>query len=118
MPNVKSAMALVNYGGSLFKRLTATGEEGEGQGGFGSDMGGGALGGIGLGGIADFLKPLPNGAIQPQAQPAAHQGTGGAPGPSVVVNGNIGMNPRDFTQRVDAAQNQAVRRNLNAVRPQ
>jgi hypothetical protein len=35
----------------------------------------------------------------------------------VVVNGNLGVNPRDFTQRIDAHQNQVVRRNLNAVRP-
>jgi len=33
------------------------------------------------------------------------------------VNGNVGMDPRQFTQRVDAAQNQSVRRNLNSVRP-
>jgi hypothetical protein len=116
--NVKSLTALANWGGGLMKRLTATGEEGETQGGFATDVAGGALGGIGLGGIADFLKPIPNGAVQPQAAPdAPHQGGGQPAGPAVVVNGNIGMNPRDFTQRVDAAQNQSVRRNLSAVRP-
>jgi hypothetical protein len=116
--NVKSLTALANWGGGLMKRLTATGEEGETQGGFATDVAGGALGGIGLGGIADFLKPIPNGAVQPQAAPdAPHQGGGQPAGPAVVVNGNIGMDPRAFTQRVDAAQNQSVRRNLSAVRP-
>jgi hypothetical protein len=74
---------------------------------------------MGMGGLGGFLQPLGVGPTLTKVGPdAPHQGSGGAPGPSVVVNGNIGMNPRDFTQRVDAAQNQAVRRNLNAVRPQ
>jgi len=84
-PNVKSAMALANWGGGMLQGLA--------------------------GGPAGSTQPIQN---QPNA---AHAGTGAAPGPSVVVNGNIGMNPRDFTQRVDAAQNQSVRRNLAAVRP-
>ena len=109
--NTKSLTALANWGGGLL------------QGVLGQDVagaaGGGSLGIPGIPNIADFLKPLPAGAIQPtQNLPdAAHPGSGAAPGPSVVVNGNIGMDPREFTQRVDAKQNQTIRRNLNAVRP-
>jgi hypothetical protein len=33
------------------------------------------------------------------------------------VNGDLGVNPRDFTQRIDAKQNQALRRNIAPVRP-
>ena len=87
-PMFKSVMAGVNYGGELLQ------------------------------GMDGFLKPLPNGAMQPSAPDGPHPGTGAAPGPAVVVNGDVGMDPRQFTQRVDAAQNQSVRRNLSAVRPQ
>lgn len=107
--NVKSGMALANWGGGLIQGLS----------GDGPAAGGGGMGVPGLGGIGDFLKPLGPGVMQPQTAPdAPHQGGGQPPGPSVVVNGNLGVNPRDFTQRVDAAQNQSVRRNLSAVRPQ
>lgn len=104
-PNFKSAMALVNWGGAKIQALA--------EGSPSTDTLGGG------GGIADLLAPLTSGALQPiQRQPdSAHTGTGAQPGPSVVVNGNVGMDPRQFTQRVDAAQNQAVRRNLSAVRP-
>jgi hypothetical protein len=105
--NVKSGMALANWGGGLIQGLS----------GDGPAAGGG--GGMGMGGLGGFLQPLGAGPTLTQTAPdAPHQGGGQPAGPSVVVNGNIGMNPRDFTQRVDAAQNQAVRRNLNAVRPQ
>jgi tape measure domain-containing protein len=114
--NVKSGMALANWGGGLLQGL---------MGGSQTESGApitdtaGALGLPGLPNIADFIKPLPNGSVTPQPD-APHQGGGQAPGPagpSVVVNGNLGVNPRDFTQRIDAHQNQVVRRNLNAVRP-
>jgi hypothetical protein len=115
--NVKSGMALANWGGGLLQKL-AGGSQNE-SGAPITDMGGGSLGLPGLPNIADFIKPLPNGSVTPQPD-APHQGGGQAPGPagpSVVVNGNLGVNPRDFTQRIDAHQNQVVRRNLNAVRP-
>ena len=109
-PNVKSAMALANWGGGLIQGLSGTADA------VGPAGGGG---GMGMGGLGGFLQPLGAGPTLTQTAPdAPHQGGGQPAGPSVVVNGNIGMNPRDFTQRVDAAQNQAVRRNLNAVRPQ
>jgi hypothetical protein len=115
--NVKSGMALANWGGGLLQGLMG-GSQTE-SGAPITDTAGGSLGLPGLPNIADFIKPLPNGSVTPQPD-APHQGGGQAPGPagpSVVVNGNLGVNPRDFTQRIDAHQNQVVRRNLNAVRP-
>jgi hypothetical protein len=115
--NAKSGMALANWGGGILQGLMG-GSETEG-GAPSVDLGGGSLGLPGLPNIADFIKPLPDGTITPQPD-APHQGGGQAPGPSgpsVVVNGNLGVNPRDFTQRIDAHQNQAYRRNINAVRP-
>jgi hypothetical protein len=111
--NVKSGMALANWGGGLLQGFMGGQSDGV------SDTGaGGALGGFGLPDIADFLKPLPGGSIEPARQPdAPHQGGGQPPGPSVVVNGNVGMDPRQFTQRVDAKQNQAYRQHISAVRP-
>ena len=108
-PNVKSAMALANWGGGLIQGLSGTADSA-------GPAGGG--GGMGLGGLGGFLQPLGVGPTLTQAAPdAPHQGGGQPAGPAVVVNGNIGMDPRAFTQRVDAAQNQSVRRNLSAVRP-
>jgi tape measure domain-containing protein len=115
--NVKSGMALANWGGGLLQGLMG-GSQTE-SGAPITDMGGGGLGLPGLPNIADFIKPLPNGSVQPQPD-APHQGGGQQPGPagpSVVVNGNLGVNPRDFTQRIDAKQNQALRRNIAPVRP-
>jgi hypothetical protein len=109
-PNVKSGMALANWGGGLLKNA---------MGGDGTDSGGGpSIGGLNLPGFNLFggLNPTgPSGA--PLGTPASGVGTGQAPGPAVVVQGNVGMDPRAFTQRVDAAQNQAYRRNMTAVRP-
>jgi TP901 family phage tail tape measure protein len=114
--NVKSGMALANWGGGLLQGILG-GSENEG-GAPSADAAGGGFGIPGIPNIADFIKPLPNGAMQPQQQSnAPHQGTGAPAGPSVVVNGNVGMDPRQFTQRIDAHQNQAYRRNMNAVRP-
>jgi hypothetical protein len=114
--NVKSGMALANWGGGLMQKIMGgTGEDGAPT----TDSGGGGFAIPGIPNIADMIKPLPNGSVTPQPD-APHQGGGQAPGPagpSVVVNGNLGVNPRDFTQRIDAHQNQVVRRNLNAVRP-
>ena len=111
--NVKSGMALANYGGGLLQGIMGgSGVDGSPS----TDSGGGGFAIPGLSNVAEMIKPLPNGAVTPQPN-APHTGTGSAPGPAVVVNGNIGMDPRQFTQRIDAHQNQAYRRNLNAVRP-
>jgi hypothetical protein len=114
--NVKSGMALANWGGGLLQGLMG----GSGTDGApGADLAGGNLALPGLPNIADFIKPLPDGTMTPQPD-APHQGGGQAPGPagpSVVVNGDLGVNPRDFTQRIDAKQNQALRRNIAPVRP-
>lgn len=115
-PNFKSAMAALNYGGGLLQGIMGgTGEDGAPS----TELAGGGFAVPGLPNVAEMIKPLPNGSMTPQPD-APHQGGGQPPGPagpSVVVNGNIGMDPRQFTQRVDAHQNQAYRRNLNAVRP-
>jgi tape measure domain-containing protein len=114
--NTKSLTALANWGGGLMQGIMGGGQSQDGSPT--SDSGGGSLGIPGIPNIADFLKPLPAGAMTPTGQdPQPHQGAGAQPGPAVVVNGNVGMDPRQFTQRVDAAQNQSVRRNLNSVRP-
>jgi tape measure domain-containing protein len=103
-PNVKSGLALANWGGGLLK--SAMGQEDSGAPDLTGGAGGGALSSIGLPSISGLLKPN-----APTAAPAAK------PYANVVVNGNVGMDPRAFTQRVDAAQNQSWRRNMTAVRP-
>ena len=112
-PNFKSAMAAVNYGGGLLKGIMG-GSEDPGAGP--TDATAGGFGIPGIPNIADMIKPLPNGAIEP-AKRAPSTPPPPAPAPGVVVNGNIGMDPRQFTQRIDAHQNQAYRRNISAVRP-
>jgi hypothetical protein len=114
--NTKSLTALANWGGGLMQGIMGGPKSQDGSPT--SDSGGGSLGIPGIPNIADFLKPLPPGAMTPTGQdPQPHSGSGAQPGPAVVVNGNVGMDPRQFTQRIDAAQNQSIRRNLNAVRP-
>ena len=82
-----------------------------------SDVGTGALSGIGLPNVADFLKPIGPGSTQPLGTPASGQGAGPAPGPAIVNNGTIGMDPRALTQRVDAHNNQSWRKHMTSVRP-
>ena len=110
-PNVKSVMAGLNYGGGLLSRIGA-------PDGVVSATGGG---GPGLPDVTSFLKPVGGPMATEPIRSDVHTGSGAAPGPAepgIVVNGNIGMDPRQFTQRVKAHQNEAVRRNLSAVRPQ
>lgn len=115
-PNVKSAMAAVNWGGGLLNSVMMGGQDGTQLASAGG--GGGMMPNLNLPNVADFLKPIGPQGMTPNAMPdAAHAGTGAAPGPAVVVNGNVGMDPRAFTQRVDAAQNQSWRKNMSAVRP-
>jgi len=113
-PNVKSGLAAVNWGGGLLQNILGQGAR---QDSAGYATGGPSMPGVGIPNVADFIKPIgPAAATQPMPD-APHPGGGAAPGPAVVVNGNIGMDPVGFTQRIDAHQNQAVRRNLAAVRP-
>lgn len=108
-PNVKSALALVNWGGGLAKAwASADGQDSSGDGG----MTGGALNGIGLPNVADFLKPIPPGSTTPIARPdEAHAGSGAAPGPTYDLRGaQLGVSPTEFTQKLDARQNSATRR--------
>jgi tape measure domain-containing protein len=103
-PNVKSGIALLNFFTGL-----AGGQDSVN------------IGGVNIPGIGGLLKPSGMDALNPiQNLPnAPHQGTGAAPGPSIVNNGTIGMDPRALTQRADAHQNQAWRKSgMNAVRPQ
>lgn len=105
-PNVKSGLALANWGGGLLKSALGGGQDSGGPDLTGG-VGGGALSSIGLPSISGLLN---SGAAPGGGRPYANS-------PSVVVNGNVGMDPRQFTQRVDAAQNQSWRRNMTAVRP-
>jgi TP901 family phage tail tape measure protein len=115
-PNIKSLMAGLNFGGSLLKASLSEDETGSTT----SMSGGGSIPGIGgLPNIADFIKPIGPGSTAPVGTPASGVGTGPAPGPApaVVVQGNVGMDPRAFTQRVEGAQNQSWRKNMTSVRP-
>ena len=79
--------------------------------------GGGELPGISLPGVGDFLKPLPDAGRQLRPN-EAHQGTGGAPGPSTTVNYNMsGVDPKAGLLKADAHANQTYRKTLGAVRP-
>lgn len=112
-PNVKSAMALLNWGGGLAKSLS--GSDSENMGG----VVGGAAGGIGLNlpNIGDFLKP-----IEPQAPVV---GPGGAlpiqqPGSQAGVTydfrgAQLGVSPTQMTQKIDSRQNAAFRRQSGAL---
>lgn len=101
-PNMKSVEALANWGGSLLQNALST-----------------------PGGAADInlMEPTaPAQALTPISRPdEPHPGSGAAPGPAggptYVVQGNVGMDPRALTQRFDSAHNQAWRRNMSSVRP-
>ena len=100
-PNVKSGMALANWGAGML--------------GLGGE-GGGMIPGIPS--LGQLLRPGGPGSTVPQQHPdAAHRGTGAPPGPQFVINGDVGMDPRALTQRFDAGFNAAWRRNMPAVRP-
>lgn len=113
-PNVKSGLAALNWGGGLLQNIMGQGAT---QDTAGYAAGGPSMPGLGIPNVADFIKPIGAAAATQPMPDAPHSGGGGAPGPSVVVNGNIGMDPVGFTQRIDAHQNQSFRRNLAAVRP-
>lgn len=119
-PNVKSGMALANWGGGFLKQIMSSGDNRGGDTGLG---GGGGMPSIGLPHITDFLKPIGPQPTEPLQPAGVHAGTGAAPGPQgplVAYNGtvNLGVDPRAHTDRQNADMNQAYRRNIPAVRPQ
>lgn len=118
-PNVKSAMAAINWGGGLLNSFMMGGQQDGSTTTVAGGGGGGMMPNLSLPNVSDFLKPIGSQALSPvDPNTTNHGGAGGAaPGPAVVVNGNVGMDPRGFTQRIDAAQNQSWRRNMSAVRP-
>lgn len=113
-PNVKSAMALLNFGGGL---LAGDGSTDPSAGG----PLGGAFGAAGLPTLANLLTPSGPQATSPVDPGTTTHGAGfgAAPGPLVAYNGtvNMGVDPRAMTQRQSADMNQAWRRNMPAVKP-
>lgn len=125
-PNFKSLMAGLNWGGGFLKTMLGGQGDGSDDGtGITSSGGGMGIGGLQLPGIADFLKPIGGDQYTTPIAAGPHPGSGAAPGPTApqgpqVVNnfnGNLGVNPTEFHQKTQAKQNQAVNRNLGAVRP-
>ena len=106
-PNMKSALAVANWAGGRLQNAMAADSAGAGS----------------AGGGGNFINPIePPQALTPISRPdEPHPGSGAAPGPAggptYVVQGNVGMDPRALTQRFDSAHNQAWRRNMSAVRP-
>ncbi|WP_435594645.1 tape measure protein [Tsukamurella tyrosinosolvens] len=108
-PNFKSGTALANYLGSLAKTVAGNGSS--------QDVGGlvgGAGAGLGLNipNLADLAKPQ---------TPQAPVGPGGAlplQGGGVTYDfrgANLGVNPKEMTQRIDSRQNAAFRRQSGAL---
>jgi hypothetical protein len=119
-PNLKSAAALAEFFGGLIPDPAGSGA---------MKMLGAGLSGSGSGMVDAIKGMVPDiaaiaapdiGDIAAGVEPdAAHAGAGartGQGGPSVVVNGDVGMDPRQFTQRIDAHQNQAWRKNSGGMR--
>lgn len=116
-PNVKSAMAGVNWlGKSLLGDQSGTGSSGAG-GGTGGDLLGGLLSGAAgttgldaLGNLNPAAAPLdavPAGVAAPDT--TQHGAAGGAaPGPAVVIE-NAGMAPKDVANTLDAQWNARTR---------
>ncbi|MGC5027063.1 hypothetical protein ACLQ3K_20130 [Tsukamurella sp. DT100] len=107
-PNVKSLFAGINYAGGLAKAVA--GQSSENTGG----LVGGAGAGLGLNipNLADLAKPQ---------TPQAPVGPGGAlplQGGGVTYDfrgANLGVNPKEMTQRIDSRQNAAFRRQSGAL---
>ena len=126
-PNFKSLMAGLNWGGGFLKTMLGGQGDGSDDGTGIASSGGGGMGvwGLQLPGIVDFLKPIGGDQYTTPIAAGPHPGSGAAPGPTApqgpqVVNnfnGNLGVNPTDFQAKQRAKQNQAVNRNLGAVRP-
>ena len=117
-PSVKSLMAGVNFAGGLLSQATGVGGE-AGAGGFA----GGVADAVGLGGMLSAIPGLSPGGVNPAVAgtdlmvatagaPAAHSGSGAAPGPvdnSINFNGNVGMAPADVQTKVTQMQTDRTR---------
>lgn len=114
-PNVKSALALANWGGGLAKSLANPDGTDSSDGG---GVAGGLASGLGLNipNIGDFLKPVA------QLDPKPTQAAAG-PGMPIPIQGDTynveahGLDPRKVTDRMDSKVNSAFRRHMTAVRP-
>lgn len=119
-PNVKSAMAVANFGGGLLQQMFG-GRDSEGPGASETPLGGSGGGLPFASAIGDLLRPQGLDVRQPRPGGAAGGGAAAnaaaAMGPSLVVNGNVGWDPREMTQQADAHRNQVYRSAMNAVRP-
>lgn len=118
-PNVKSAMALANWGGGLARAWAGASSEDQAGGGLGGGIGGGIAGGLGIPNAADFLKPLPPGPTTPLRGPdGPHAGSGAAPGPARGGDTwNIsGVAPNEILPKIEARQNSAQRRQSGALK--
>lgn len=106
-PNVKSGLALLNWGAGYAKAwANPDGPDGQdGQAGDGGMMGG-ALSGLNLPNLAPSTEPK---NLQPIG--AAGTGTGPAPGPTGGDTWNIsGVNPKEILPKIDARQWAAANR--------
>ncbi|MUL47610.1 tape measure protein [Mycobacterium sp. CBMA293] len=104
-PNVKSGLALLNWGAGYAKSWAGAGSE-DGQGQAGDGMVGGALSGLNLPNLAPSTEPK---NLQPIG--AAGTGTGPPPGPAGGDTWNIsGVNPKEILPKIDARQWAAANR--------
>lgn len=104
-PNVKSGLALLNWGAGYAKAWAGAGSEGD-QGQAGDGMVGGALSGLNLPNLAPSTEPK---NLQPIG--AAGTGTGPLPGPAGGDTWNIsGVNPKEILPKIDARQWAAANR--------
>ncbi|WP_020657102.1 phage tail tape measure protein [Mycobacterium sp. 141] len=114
-PNLKSVLALANWGGGLLKAWSNPDDDQQSDG----SVGGGLAGGLGLPNLADILRPTPPNLA---TVGSVHQGSGAPPGPAPAGptydfrGAQLGVSPTEFTQKVDARQNSAWRRNTGAHR--
>ena len=96
-PNVKSGLALLNWGAGYAKAWAGGGEDGQGADGSGGPLGG-ALSSLGLPNLAPSTEPK---NLQPIG--AAGTGTGPLPGPAGDTNISVsGVAPREIVPKLDA----------------
>ncbi|MEC4616187.1 hypothetical protein [Tsukamurella tyrosinosolvens] len=101
-PNVKSAIALLNWGGGVAKSLS--GSDSEDMGGLVGGAGAGL--GINLPNVTDFMKPI--GKTPVAAGPGMNLPLQGGDTYNTTVNG---IDPKRVTDRLAADRNAAWRRN-------
>ncbi|KAB7755198.1 hypothetical protein [Mycolicibacterium mucogenicum] len=112
-PNVKSGLALLNWGAGYAKAWAGAGGEDDQTGAAGGGGGalGGALAGVGLPNIAPSTEPK-------NLQPIGAAGTGTGPPPGPPPGGDTwnisGVDPAQIMPKVQALQWPAFQRNLGA----